>query len=185
MDRARNIGHNVLSSVSESFHNVADRLSTKVALGGLAVTAVATLAPPIAEAKIVEGHSIGKVSLGQTKGQVKHELGKPWEVQDSGVGQDSNWTYLDGHRVTSYQVSFNRAGKVVQLSLDNASQKTRKGIGVSSTVGAVKRAYPGISKSLTITGKSKNGDTVRTFFQHNRRQVTGVEIVDLTALIKG
>jgi hypothetical protein len=92
------------------------------------------LLPAAGEAKIVEGKSVARVKLGMTKKKVKRILGKDYEVNRITGG---SWDY----ERPNMRVGF-RNGKVNVLLLWDRKQKTRKKIGMGSTVEEVQNAYP-------------------------------------------
>lgn len=176
-------------------------IRTKYLLIGVGLMLV--VAPSVADANIVEGQSIGRVSLGQTKSQVKADFGGALPIlRNRGPVQ---WSYLN-HGATNYMITFtctNRqladtyhcnGARVESVTLFDQSQKTSKGIGVGSTLTAVQRAYPGITKShggFVIDSTAPNGDVIKTLFApgtynngpHNK--IYDVEIVDYTELFAG
>jgi hypothetical protein len=176
-------------------------LRTKYLLLGVGLALV--VAPSVANAKIVEGQSIGRVSLGQTKRQVKADFGGALPIlRNRGPVQ---WSYLN-HGAVNYMITFtctNRqladvyrcnGARVASVTLYDQSQKTSKGIGVGSTLTAVRRAYPGISKwhgVFVINSTAPNGDVIKTVFApgtynngpHNK--IYDVEIMDYTVLSQG
>ena len=161
------------------------------------------VAPSVANANIVEGQSIGRVTLGQTKSQVKADFGGAVPIRRN--RGTSSWTYLN-HGAANYMIEFtctNRqladtyhcdGARVESVMLTDQSQKTSKGIGVGSTLTAVQRAYPGITKfhgGFVINSTAPNGDVIKTVFApgaynngpHNK--IYDVEIVDYTELFAG
>lgn len=154
----------------------------------LAVLGLVFLAP-LAEARILIGRGIGPVMLGQTKAQVHHELGQPYQVSNlvggggwSAKGQ-AGWNYLRG---PVFQVQFDRAGLVSGIVTNSQAQKTAAGVGVGSLLTHVLRVYPQAVRKrwgCELLSTSSAGDKIETAFElpyGGGRRVYGVSILDLT-----
>ena len=169
----------------------------------LGVGLMLAVAPSVANANIVEGQSIGRVALGQTKSEVKADFGGVLPILRNRGPLE--WSYLKPGG-TSYDIRFSctnrnagnasrcNGARVADITLFDQSQKTSKGIGVGSTLTAVQRAYPGITKwhgVFVINSTAPNGDVIKTVFApgtynngpHNK--IYAVEIVDYTELLAG
>jgi hypothetical protein len=97
------------------------------AIASAAVLAAAAAAD--ASATIVPGKGMSGVALGMSKAQVRARLGAP-----IGTG-GGRWYYA---RVW---VGF-RAGRAVEITTTRSTERTRGGLGVDSTEGALRAAYP-------------------------------------------
>jgi len=149
---------------------------------GLALPAAATLPHPRSKL-IVPGRSIGGVRIGQTSAAARAAWG-PGDTCINKVSGECSWiTIHDG--VASFTL---RAGRVVDVAIAAGpkaagyafdgplrSLRTRRGIGIGSSVADVRVAYPGLRRterellvvadhrvtSFTISGGRVAGVTVR------------------------
>jgi hypothetical protein len=98
-----------------------------------------------AEAKIVIGHSVDGIKLGDTQARVEKVLGHPSRCDPSCGVKATTWAYYEGF---SGHITFNGTGRVQGMWTGSQSQKTAKGIhpGGPHTKGSsladIKRAYP-------------------------------------------
>ena len=103
------------------------------------MAAVATFAFPAgAGATIVVNKGMFGISLGSTTTQVRHNLGRPYEVDHRGA--TTAWYYFE----RGLYVVFNREHRVRGLSTEGLSQHTTTGVGVGSSELAVIRLVPGV-----------------------------------------
>lgn len=105
----------------------------------LALTMLAVV-PPLAEAAIVVQKGIAGVELGMSQDQVVALLGQPQDKRQSGEpgvdpGVQTDFIYADGLTVSFVE---NMSG-VISVSTTNSAEKTASGVGVGSSVGALKR----------------------------------------------
>lgn len=113
-------------------------LAIALLVGVVAAPASAT------ESTIVPGVGIGKIKLGMTQAQVERVLGKDYLVNDEGIVGDARYREL-AWNFASWSVVFLRRGfdwRVVQVELTLNTQRTTRGIGVSSPFKQVVRSYP-------------------------------------------
>lgn len=97
------------------------------------VGAMATWTAADASARIVIGQGIAGIKLGQSGTQVRKILGKPSYVQPPG------WGY--GNPLGGW-IGFDSKQRVNDIWTTSKYQRTNKGIGPGSSIGAVRRAYP-------------------------------------------
>ncbi len=110
--------------------------ATAALAAGGALVSTAEARP--AKLKIVPGHSIGGVKLGERGKQVQHELGKPTSTDQ--YGKIAVWRYA---RQPLFGVLSLEHGKVTGVDTYSKRQKTNKGIGPGSSFAATTRKYPG------------------------------------------
>jgi hypothetical protein len=138
----------------------------------LLVVLLASLAPAgAAAAKIVPGRSIAGVKLDMTRAEVKALKGDPLtrrRVEDLTI-----WTFPGKLRV----VFLDRAEGVTSITTESRRQRTASGLGVGSTVKAVRRKLSGehcndLACSLgTLAHRSRN-----SFFYLDGGIVQSVEV---------
>lgn len=140
------------------------------------LTAFVVLAfPALAGARIVVNQSIAGVSLGEAKSAVHQHLGTPSKITTkNGV---TTWAYLGRHLLVGLH-----NGRVVEVFTQNPSQKTGSGIGVGSTLTALKSHVKGVKcqhvagytgqECITIARHGANDWT--TDFHVDKGKVSGV-----------
>ena len=127
--------------------------------GGLAASATAPAD------LIVPGHSIGKIVIGENTGAVIGAIGRPGRL-----GPDAGPEWIYG----ALQVDVNSEGLSV-VALEVVAQygatkaaaeryRTRAGIHVGSTIGAVEKAYPAAKCSIRNHGCQLVSGTRTTYF---------------------
>ena len=87
--------------------------------------------PPPSGAAIRPQQGMAGVWLGMSKTPVRAKLGRP-------IGSGGSRVYY-----ALVWVGF-RLGRVTEVTTTHSNQRTRSGVGVDSTEGAVKRAYPAV-----------------------------------------
>ena len=102
------------------------------------LTAFVVLAfPALAGAKIVVNQSIAGINLGVSKAYVLKHFGPP--AKKSTVGGQTLWSYFGRKLVVGV-----KNGRVTEVFTQNPSQRTASGIGVGSTIAAVKSHIRGV-----------------------------------------
>jgi len=109
----------------------------RVLAGSIVVLAICAAVADGAVAKIVIGQGIAGVNIGDTEAQVQHIVGRPTTTYKPARGV-AGWQYTHG---PLSEVEFDK-GRVFYVLTGRTDQKTSKGIGVGSSVAAVRRAYP-------------------------------------------
>lgn len=93
--------------------------------------------PALAGAKIVVNQSIAGVSLGEAKSAVRQHLGAPAAIKPE--GNKSDWIYPGRKLLVGLH-----NGRVVEVFTQNPGQKTASGVGVGSSIAAVKSHIKGV-----------------------------------------
>ena len=144
----------------------------------LAATALIVLAlPASALARIVPQHGIAGANLDMTQAQVRAKLGKPDKLQRPTspiFGRYTTWFYGG----TSVDMFRNSPQKVFNVSTTSKSQKTSAGVGVGSTVSAVKQGVKSVqcdTKHCWV-GRFEGGEKVTDFQLSPAGRVTRVTI---------
>ncbi|MGD0197532.1 MAG: hypothetical protein ABSC56_06470 [Solirubrobacteraceae bacterium] len=147
-----------------------------VLLGLAAALPAAALASEPTGYRIVPGHSVGKVTLGEGTPQVIASIGRPGRL---GPYAGPEWIY------GALQVDTNPTGlTVVGLEIvaqygatqaEAARYQTLAGIHVGSSVAAVEKAYPNARCNLANRGCALTRGTRTTWFYAARgtRRLTG------------
>jgi hypothetical protein len=138
---------------------------------------IAVALPASASARIVPQHGIAGANLDMTQTQIRAKLGKPDKVQyptSPIFGKYTTWFY----GATSVDMFNTQDRKVFNLSTTSKSEKTATGVGVGSTVAAVKK---GVSRVQCNTqhcwvGRFEGGRKVTDFALSQKGRVTRVTI---------
>ena len=188
-----------------------NRLSTKAALGVVVALALffasTVMATPPTTAAIVEGASMGKVRLSMKKSAVLAAFGKPaWCFNPSSKDdQECDWlappdTKIKGlpepvHSIGAVSVHFWKGrvrGMGVMAPIRDrpgyervpllSEWRTSKGIGLGSSTGAVRAAYPGAKEKHYSAGRlfavttRRGGKTLETDFLYTTANVFQITI---------
>lgn len=153
-----------------------------VAVSALIVAAT-LLAPASAGAIVQLDRGIAGARLGNTKAEVKTALGQPNNVQNgtNDFGPFTTFVYAGGIRVT-----FQSGNKVTGVSTTGLGDRTKRGVGVRSTLAAVQQRVPGVScetsggPTICQRGEVVPGQRVTAFFVRNGRvtRVTVAIVID-------
>jgi hypothetical protein len=143
----------------------------------IAVLLMAAVLPASASARIVPQRGIGGANLDMTQTQLRAKLGKPDKVQHPTspiFGKYTTWFY----GATSVDMFNTQDRKVFNLSTTSKSEKTTTGVGVGSTVAAVKK---GVSRVQCNTqhcwvGRFEGGRKVTDFALSQKGRVTRITI---------
>ena len=130
--------------------------ATAVAL----VTALVLVAP--AAAILVPQQGMAGIRLGTTQAKVRAKLGKPASVTH-GSNDFGNYTEL---RYPGLRVTFQGNATVSAIWTGARRERTARGIGVGSTVAAVRARVPGVrcERGHCFVGKFLPGRRVTDFF---------------------
>jgi hypothetical protein len=105
-----------------------------------------------AEAAIIPGHGVAGVKLGDSSAQVRAILGKPATVQHNGGGEQ-NWLYATNLVDWVTLVAAERGRTTVEgIETSDPKQKTSRGVGVGSSMRALRSAYPSLSCKTSWLG---------------------------------
>ena len=121
--------------------------------------------PAVAGATIVINGGMSGVSLGNTMKQVRHQLGRPNEVDHR--GGTTAWSYTWRGLVIDF-----RTNRVHDLSTLSKLQRTASGVGVGSSETAVMRLVPGVHCSPDSQGAEcivASGHVLTDFHVTSRR----------------
>jgi hypothetical protein len=132
----------------------------------LAAVAALLAAAPSAHAVIQIDRGIAGARIGNTKAEVRAALGRPASVRNltNEFGPVTVFRYAGGIRVT-----FQGRRKVTGVSTTGLGDRTSRGVGVGSRVGAVERRVPGVScetiggDRLCHTGEFAAGRRITVF----------------------
>jgi hypothetical protein len=114
-------------------------------LGAGAVTfALFVLATASAAAAINPGHGVTGLKLGDTTARVRAVLGKPATIQHN-HGGEQNWLYGKGPVDWVTIISKRGHATVEGIETSDPKQKTSRGVGVGSSLGALRKAYPNVT----------------------------------------
>jgi hypothetical protein len=149
-----------------------------------ALIAAATLLAPASAGAIVQlDRGIAGARLGNTKAEVKTALGQPNRVQNgtNDFGPFTVFVYAGGIRVT-----FQSGNKVTGVSTTGLGDRTKRGVGVRSTLAAVQQRVPGVScdtfggTTICQRGEGLPGQRMTAFFVRNGRviRVTVARVID-------
>jgi hypothetical protein len=157
-------------------------LKRLVAVSALIVAAT-LLAPASAGAVIQLDRGMAGARLGNTKAQVKTALGQPNRVQNGSndFGPFTVFVYAGGIRVT-----FQSGNTVTGVTTKGLGDRTKRGVGVRSTLAAVQQRVPGVNcdtfdgTTICQRGQGLPGQRVTAFFVRNGRvtRVTVAFVID-------
>jgi hypothetical protein len=123
------------------------------------------LLAPHADALILPQRGIAGIKLNMTRTQVVGAKGRPDGerfVRNEIIGRQRMVRY---GRTRAYFGGFRRTARVVTVNTRDASQRTRSGVGIGSTVGAVERGVP----RIRCRGKRRVHTCVRGRFRAGER----------------
>lgn len=145
-----------------SAHRTA-RLAARSTLlvSGAAVLALAGAMPALADGRIIEGRSVAGVQLGDTRAQVRAELGKPERGSNF-----LNARYIRRHGLGVYFIG----GRAFEITVLRRPQTTRKGIRIGSTQAALRRRYRGERCRRAAIGRRTFECTVRSRYKGRRTE---------------
>jgi hypothetical protein len=144
----------------------------------LAAAAFATIAlPASASATIAPQRGIGGANLDMTQAQVRAKLGKPDKVAAPTspiFGRYTTWFY-GGTSVDMFRTGDR---KVFNVSTVSKSEKTTTGVGIGSTVAAVKKGVKRVNCDQTHcwVGRFEGGNKVTDFQLSAKGRVVRVTI---------
>jgi hypothetical protein len=126
-----------------------------------ALVAALILAAP-ATAVLVPQRGMAGIRLGMTQAKVRAKLGKPASVKH-GSNDFGNYTEL---RYRGLRVTFQGNANVTAIWTGSRHERTARGIGVGSTVAAVRARVPGVrcTRGHCFLGKFLPGKRVTDFF---------------------
>ena len=145
------------------------------------IAAATLLAPASAAAMIQLDRGIAGARLGNTKAEVKTALGPPNRVQNGSNDFGPFTTFAGGIRVT-----FQSGNTVTGVTTKGLGDRTRRGVGVRSTLATVQQRVPGVdcetfdSTTICQRGQGLPGERVSAFFVRNGRvtRVTVAFVID-------
>ncbi|HEX4735452.1 MAG TPA: hypothetical protein VH247_13625 [Thermoleophilaceae bacterium] len=142
-----------------------------------AVLVIAVALPASASARIVPQRGIGGANLDMTQAQLRAKLGKPDKVQRPTspiFGKYTTWFY----GATSVDMFNTQDRKVFNLSTTSKSEKTSAGVGVGSTVAAVKKGVSRVhcDAQHCWVGRFEGGSKVTDFQLSPKGRVTRITI---------
>lgn len=115
------------------------RVNQLVTLAG-ALTLLLGVRASAGDWTILPGKSVGRTSLGESRAVVLRRLGPPTETgQGLGGLKDDTW-FAKVPGADFVTISY-RAGRVVQITIDNERFKTREGLSATSQVAQVRRRF--------------------------------------------
>jgi len=168
-----------------------------LSLSLLAAGSAGARVPKFANKLIVTGKSIGGVEVGMTKKQAVAVWGHPDECLPFGESTWCNYKARSSkanNMVQPFAGFYVRSGRVVAINLDEAENasidpklkklKTRKHIGLASTLGAARKAY-----GIPDPGNSGEAGRSRAVYKQKRRctlfYAPEVPYSDITSIVVG
>ena len=137
------------------------------------LVAAALLAPPAASALIQVDRGIAGARLGNTKAQVRAALGNPNRIQN-GTNEFGSFTVF--HYAGGIRVTFQSGNRVTAVQTTGRGDRTRRNVGVGSTLSAVMNRVPQLANCIPIpggrlcqTGAGLPGERLTAFFLRNGR----------------
>lgn len=159
------------------------RSGARPAIAAGATALALLLVPSVASARIVPGSSIAGVKLGASVEDVRGVLGTPRRISHPSneiTGTTTVYAYR-GLTVTFGPGSAAEA-TVIAVSSGRRAERTARGIGVGSSRGALRRAYPKVRceavgrRAVCTLGALKPGARVTTFRIAASNRVGRVEV---------